>query len=50
MNTFLRIALVVGIFSALGLFALLAWSTGNASLVARYQDLLLWLNGALALA
>ncbi len=50
MNTFLRIALVVGIFSAFGLFALLAWSTGNASLVAHFQDLLLWLNGALALA
>lgn len=50
MNTLLRIALVVGVFSAFGLFALLAWSTGNASLVARYQDLLLWLNGALALA
>ena len=50
MNTLLRIALVVGVFSAFGLFALLAWSTGNASLVAQYQDLLLWLNGALALA
>ncbi|NDY82276.1 HAMP domain-containing protein [Orrella sp. NBD-18] len=50
MNWFLRIALFVGVASGVCLFVLLAWSTGNASRVARYQTLLLWLNGALALA
>ncbi len=50
MNWLLRLALIVGIFSGATLFGLLAWSTGNASRVAEYQTLLLWLNGALALA
>jgi len=50
MNPLLRIALIVGVVSGLSLFGLLAWSTGNASRVAQYQTLLLWLNGALALA
>jgi nitrogen fixation/metabolism regulation signal transduction histidine kinase len=50
MNPLLRLALVVGVLSAVSLFGLLAWSTGNASRVAQYQTLLLWLNGALALA
>ena len=50
MNWLLRLALIVGIVSGATLFGLLAWSTGNASRVAQYQSLLLWLNGALALA
>ncbi|PRY98138.1 nitrogen fixation/metabolism regulation signal transduction histidine kinase [Jezberella montanilacus] len=50
MNRLLRLAMVVGIVSGFALFGLLAWSTGNASRVAQYQTLLLWLNGALALA
>lgn len=50
MNRLLRLALFIGISSGAGLFGLLAWSTGNASRVAQYQGLLLWLNGALALA
>jgi len=49
MNSLMRIISVVGIASAIVLFVLLAWSTGNASRVAQYQTLLLWLNGALAL-
>ena len=50
MNWLLRMALFVGVASGVCLFVLLAWSTGNASRVAHYQTLLLWLNGALALA
>lgn len=50
MNWLLKLALIVGIISGATLFGLLAWSTGNASRVAHYQTLLLWLNGALALA
>jgi nitrogen fixation/metabolism regulation signal transduction histidine kinase len=50
MNRLLRLTLFIGISSGAGLFGLLAWSTGNASRVAQYQSLLLWLNGALALA
>ena len=50
MNRLLRLAMVVGIVSGFALFGLLAWSTGYASRVAQYQTLLLWLNGALALA
>ena len=50
MNWLLRLAFFVGIISGVTLFGLLAWSTGNASRVAQYQTLLLWLNGALALA
>lgn len=50
MNRLLRLALFIGVSSGAGLFGLLAWSTGNASRVAQYQGLLLWLNGALALA
>lgn len=50
MNWLLRLALFVGVASGMSLFVLLAWSTGNASRVAHYQTLLLWLNGALALA
>ena len=50
MNRLLRLALFTAVSSGAGLFGLLAWSTGNASRVAQYQGLLLWLNGALALA
>ena len=50
MNRLLRLAMIVGVVSGFALFGLLAWSTGNASRVAEYQTLLLWLNGALALA
>lgn len=49
MNIIMRIISGVGIASAVVLFVLLAWSTGNASLLAQYQALLLWLNGGLAL-
>ena len=50
MNPFLRLILALGILCGIGVFGLLAWSTGNASRVAQYQSLLLWLNAALALA
>lgn len=50
MRLFLRIALMVGAVSGLGLLGLLAWSTGNASRFARYYDVLLLLNGVFALA
>lgn len=48
-NPLMRAVSGVGITSAVVLFVLLAWSTGNASRVAQYQTPLLWLNGALAL-
>ena len=50
MNPLMRLISGVGIISAVVLFILLAWSTGNASLLAQYQTLLLWLNGGLALS
>ena len=50
MRVLLRIALIVGAISGLGLLGLLAWSTGNASRFARYYDILLVLNGIFALA
>lgn len=49
MNPLMRLVTAIGILSAAILFLLLAWSTGNASLLAQYQTLLLWLNGGLAL-
>ena len=49
MNPLMRLVTAIGIVSAAVLFLLLAWSTGNASLLAQYQTLLLWLNGGLAL-
>jgi len=49
MNPLMRLMAGLGIVMAIALFALLAWSTGNASRVAQYQTLLLWLNGGLAL-
>lgn len=44
----LRTALVGAAISALALFSLLVWSTGNASRYAQQYDLLLVLNGVLA--
>jgi len=46
----LRIALLVAAVSAVALLALLVWSTGNASRYAQQYDLLLVLNGVLAVA
>ncbi|MFT0532723.1 ATP-binding protein [Castellaniella hirudinis] len=46
----LRIALLVAAVSALALLGLLVWSTGNASRYAQQYDLLLLLNGVLAVA
>uniref|UniRef100_UPI00333F3C6B sensor histidine kinase n=1 Tax=Castellaniella defragrans TaxID=75697 RepID=UPI00333F3C6B len=46
----LRVALAVAAISALALLALLVWSTGNASRYAQQYDLLLLLNGILAVA
>ena len=50
MKTFLRLILALGVLCGIGVFGLLAWSTGNASRVAQYQSVLLWMNAALALA
>ena len=41
MRLLLRIALVSGALAGILLLALLAWSTGNASRLARYYDALL---------
>lgn len=46
----LRLILTVAIVSGLALFALLVWSTGNASRFAQQYDLLLLFNGVLAVA
>jgi len=46
----LRMVLAIAIASGLALFALLVWSTGNASRFARQYDWLLLLNGVLAVA
>lgn len=46
----LRIALLIAAISALALLGLLVWSTGNASRYAQQYDLLLMLNGVLAVA
>ncbi|AMD44947.1 sensor histidine kinase [Bordetella holmesii] len=50
MRVLLRLALIVGAISGLSLLGLLVWSTGNASRLARYYDVLLILNGVFALA
>jgi nitrogen fixation/metabolism regulation signal transduction histidine kinase len=50
MRSLLRIALVAGALAGILLLGLLAWSTGNASRLARYYDALLLLNGVVALA
>lgn len=44
----LRTALAIAAVSAIALFGLLVWSTGNASRYAQQYDLLLVLNGVLA--
>lgn len=46
----LRLALLIAAVSALALLGLLVWSTGNASRYAQQYDLLLLLNGVLAVA
>src|SRR5690554_53588 len=46
----LRLALLVAAVSALALLGLLVWSTGNASRYAQQYDMLLMLNGVLAVA
>lgn len=48
MSFLLRLVLAGGVLSALALLVLLVWSTGNASRIARYHDLLIYLNGTLA--
>jgi nitrogen fixation/metabolism regulation signal transduction histidine kinase len=50
MRLLLRVALVAGALAGMMLLGLLAWSTGNASRLARYYDALLVLNGVVALA
>ncbi|KXA72002.1 sensor histidine kinase [Bordetella hinzii] len=50
MRLLLRLALIIGAVSGLSLLGLLAWSTGNASRLAQYYDVLLILNGVFALA
>ncbi|OZI33434.1 histidine kinase [Bordetella genomosp. 5] len=50
MRHLLRLALIIGAISGLGLLGLLVWSTGNASRFAQYYDALLVLNGIFALA
>lgn len=44
----LRVVLLLAVVSALALLGLLAWSTGNASRYAQHYDILLVLNGILA--
>ncbi|MDN5844269.1 MAG: ATP-binding protein [Alcaligenaceae bacterium] len=50
MRWMLRAALIVASISALALLGLLVWSTGNASRYAQQYDVLLVLNGVLAVA
>src|SRR5699024_8155695 len=45
-----RVALGIMLLSAAALLGLLAWSTGNASRYAQHYNLLLLLNGVLAIA
>jgi len=44
-----RLLLVLGAITGAGLFVLLAWSTGSASRLAQFHELLVYLNVALAL-
>ena len=44
-----RLLLVLGAITGMGLFVLLAWSTGSASRLAQFHELLVYLNVALAL-
>ncbi|MFC4275923.1 sensor histidine kinase [Achromobacter aloeverae] len=50
MRKLLRFALVAGALAGVLLLGLLAWSTGNASRLARFYDALLVLNGVVAFA
>jgi uncharacterized membrane protein len=43
-----QLLIVLGVLLGLGLFILLAWSTGSASRLAQYHQLLVYLNFALA--
>lgn len=45
-----RILIALGALLGLALFTLLAWSTGNASRLAQFHELLVYLNFALALS
>lgn len=49
MNRRTKLFLVLGAVTGLGLFILLAWSTGSASRLARFHELLVYLNFALAI-
>jgi len=44
-----RLLLVLGAITGAGLFVLLAWSTGSASRLAQFHELLVYMNVALAL-
>jgi len=44
-----RILIALGAFAGFALFILLAWSTGSASRLAQFHELLVYLNSALAL-
>lgn len=46
----LRLLLIIAVISAVALLSLLVWSTGNASRYAQQYDVLLLLNGVLAVA
>ncbi|MCQ9615596.1 ATP-binding protein [Paenalcaligenes niemegkensis] len=50
MRWMLRVALIIASVSALALLGLLVWSTANASRYAQQYDILLLLNGVLAVA
>lgn len=49
MNRPTRLLIALGAFAGVALFVLLAWSTGSASRLARFHELLVYLNLALAL-
>ena len=44
-----KVLIILGIVAGLSLFVLLAWSTGSASRLAKFHELLVYLNLALAL-
>src|SRR5690606_10626604 len=48
MSRWVRWLIAFGVMAGLGLFVLLAWSTGSASRLAQYHELLVYLNIALA--
>lgn len=49
MNRRAKLLLILGAFAGISLFVLLAWSTGSASRLAQFHQLLVYLNVALAL-